>query len=140
MGAGCDSSYTPCLMRIPISVAVTLLPIDQLSRGVWAVMPSPYRSPMTRPFHVTTKAAVSSAAGSNAASTACFTLAASISGGSGAFGSTSPIGHGCVKGSGSLVFTSIGVKSTELFPTGSATHPWRPRYLAVSVTPFGSVT
>src|SRR6266481_4020676 len=58
IGAGCPSSYTPRLMRIPRSVAARLLPIDQLSSGVRAVMPSPYRSPMMRPFHVATKAAV----------------------------------------------------------------------------------
>src|SRR6058998_3007691 len=44
----------PCLMRMPMSVAVKLFPMDQLSRGVCAVIPSPYRSPMIRPFHVTT--------------------------------------------------------------------------------------
>ncbi len=64
-------------MRMPISVAVRLLPIDQLSSGVCMVMPSPYRSAMTRPFHVTTKAAVIDAAGSKAASTARLTLAMS---------------------------------------------------------------
>jgi hypothetical protein len=57
-------------MRIPISVAVRLLPMDQLSRGVRGVIPPPYRSPMILPFQVTTKAAVIAAAGSNAASTA----------------------------------------------------------------------
>src|SRR5713226_260222 len=117
-------------MRIPMSVAVTLLPIDQLSSAVCGVMPSPYRSPMIRPLHVATKAAVISAAGSNAASTACFTFAASTSFGSGSFGSTSPIGHGSVEASGSLLFTSIGVKFTEFFPTGSVTHgqvPGQPR-------------
>src|SRR5712692_2697581 len=60
-------------MRIPSSVAVTLLPIDQLSRGVRTVTPWPYRSPINRPLQVTTKAAVISADDSNAASTACFT-------------------------------------------------------------------
>src|SRR5437870_2830789 len=42
-------------------------------------MPSPYRSAMRRPLHVTTKAAVIPAAGSKAASTACLTLTASSS-------------------------------------------------------------
>ena len=46
-----------------MSVAVKLFPMDQLSSGVCTVMPSPYRSPMIRPFHVTTKAAVIPAAG-----------------------------------------------------------------------------
>ena len=50
---------------------------------------------------VTTKAAVIAAAGSNAAFIACLSFPASISAGSGSLGSTSPIGHGCVDGSGS---------------------------------------
>src|SRR6185436_20940066 len=100
IGAGCVSSYAPCLISTPIIVAVTLLPIDQLSSGVCAVMPAAYRSPIGRPFQVTTNAAVISSAGSNAASTACFTLAASSPGGSGSDGITSPIGQGCVEGSG----------------------------------------
>ena len=62
----------------------------------------------SRPFHVTTNAAVISAAGSNAASTACFTFAASSPAGSGSVGSTSPIGQGCVEGSGSALLTCIG--------------------------------
>ena len=127
-------------MRMPISAAVTLLPIDQLSSGVRAVMPSPYRSAMRCPLHVTTKAAVIAAADSKAASTACFTLAASSPAGSGFLGSTSPMGHGCVDGSGSWLLTWIGVKFTESLPTGSVTHPWSPRYRAVRLTPFGSVT
>ncbi len=98
MGAGCPSSYTPCLMRIPIIVAVTLLPIDQLSSGVCEVIPCAYRSPTKRPFQVTTNAAVISAGISNAASTACFTLFMSSCDGYGSFGSTSPIGHGCFDG------------------------------------------
>ena len=114
-------------MRTPISVAVTLLPIDQLSRGVCIVMPSPYRSPIRRPFHVTTKAAVIPAAGSKAASTACFTLAMSSAAGGGSLGSTSPVGHGCVAGSGSRLLTRIGRKLGESWPTGSVTHPWSPR-------------
>src|SRR5712691_1959526 len=36
---------------MPINVAVTLLPIDQLSSGVCIVIASPYRSPMRRPLH-----------------------------------------------------------------------------------------
>ena len=95
---------------------------------------------MSFPLHVTTKAAVISAAGSKAASKACVTFAASSSGGMGAFGSTSPIGHGCMDASGSVLLTSTGVKLTELFPTGNVTHPWLPTYLAVRVTPFGSLT
>jgi hypothetical protein len=41
IGAGCHSVYAPCRMSTPMSVAVTLLPIDQLSSGVLAVMPLP---------------------------------------------------------------------------------------------------
>src|SRR6266850_4462768 len=129
----------PCLTRTPINVAVRLLPIDQLSSGVCSVMPSPYRSAMRRPLHVTTKAAVIPAAGSKAASTACLTLTASSSGGSGSLGRTSPMGHACVEASGRWLLSLTGVKFTEVLPTGSVTHPWSPRYLAVRVTPFGSV-
>src|SRR6266403_5006854 len=129
----------PCLTRTPINVAVRLLPIDQLSSGVCSVMPSPYRSAMRRPLHVTTKAAVTPAAGSKAASTACLTLTASSSGGSGSLGRTSPMGHACVEASGRWLLSFTGVKFTEFLPTGSVTHPWSPRYMAVRVTPFGSV-
>ena len=41
IGAGCVSVYAPCLISTPIIVAVTLLPIDQLSSGVCVVMFSP---------------------------------------------------------------------------------------------------
>ena len=95
---------------------------------------------MSRPFQVTTNAAVSSAGFSNAASTACLIFAASSGAGSGSFGRMSPIGHGCVDGSGSLLLTCVGVKFTSFFPAGSVTQPWLPRYFAVSVTPFGIVT
>src|SRR5216683_34802 len=128
----------PCLTRTPSNVAVTLLPIDQLSSGVCAVMPSPYRSAMRRPLHDTTKAAVIPAAGSKAASTACFTLGASSSDGGGSLGRASPMGHSCLEGSGRRLLSLIGAKFTEFLPTGSVTHPWSPRYLAVRVTPFGS--
>ena len=127
-------------MRTPIKVAVTLFPIDQLSSAVRAVRPAAYRSPIRRPLHVTTKAAVISSGGPKAASTACCTWAMSSSGGAGAFGRMSPIGQACVDGSGSLFFTLIGVKLTVLFPAGSVTHPWLPRYFAVSVTPSRIVT
>src|SRR6266478_1394730 len=139
MGAGCDNSYTPCLIRIPSSVAVTLLPIDQPSRGVRAVKPSPYRSAISRPLQVTTNAAVIPSAGSKAAFTACVSFAGSISPGNGSSATTSPIGHRCVDGSGNSLLTDIGVKFTELLPMGSVTHPWLPRFLAVRVTPLGSV-
>ena len=122
-----------------MSVAVKLFPMDQLSSGVCAVMPSPYRSPMSRPFQVTTKAAVIEAAGSNAASKAALSLPWSISGGSGSLGRTSPIGHRCVEAFGSRLLTLVGLKNTEFWPTGSVTHPWLPRYFAVRVTPFGKV-
>src|SRR5262245_60381513 len=78
--------------------------------------------------------------GSNAASIACLSLVASISGGNGSSDSTSPIGHGWVEGSGSRLATFAGVKFTDVWPTGSVTQPWLPKYLAVRVTPFGSVT
>ena len=80
------------------------------------------------------------ASGSNAASTACFNLAASSSAGSGSPGSTSPIGQGCDEGSGRALFTCTGVKYTVFRPAGRVTHPWLPRYCAVRVTPFGIVT
>src|SRR6267378_5997757 len=126
-------------MRTPISVAVRLLPIDQLSSGVCRLMPSPYLSAMMRPFHVTTNAAVTSAADAKAASAACFTLGASSSAGCGSLDRTSPMGHGRVEASGRRLLSLTGVKFTEFLPTGSVTHPWSPRYMAVRVTPFGSV-
>src|SRR5215813_4477721 len=95
---------------------------------------------MRRPRQVTTKAAVMLADGSNAASIACLSLVASISGGNGSSDSTSPIGHAWVEGSGSQLATFAGVKFTDLWPTGSVTQPWLPRYLAVRVTPLGNVT
>src|SRR5256885_17200964 len=61
---------------MPINVAVTLLPIDQLSSGVCIVIASPYRSPMRRPLHVTTKAAVIPESGSKAPPMACLSVAA----------------------------------------------------------------
>ena len=109
-------------MRIPISVPLRLFPIDQLSSGVAGVMCSPYRSAMICPLYVTTNAAVMPA-GSKAASTACCSLALSIPAGRSPFGTTSPIGHGCVFGSGRALFTIDGVKNTSVFPTGSVTHP-----------------
>src|SRR4029453_16449807 len=72
-----------------MSVATTLLPIDQLSSGVVGVMFGPYRSATSRPFHVTTNAAVSDA-GSKAASTARLSVSASSPGDSGPVRSTSP--------------------------------------------------
>src|SRR5260370_14936190 len=105
-------------MSTPIRVAVKLLPIDQLSRGVLAVMPSPYRSPMSRPFHVTTKAAVIEAAGSNAASKAALSLACSIFGGSGSLGRTTPIGHRCVEASGSRLLTLVGFCLSACYSKG----------------------
>src|SRR6266571_958099 len=95
---------------------------------------------MSRPFHVTTNAAVIPEGGSNAASTACLTLVPFISGGRGSLGSTSPIGHGCVEASGSLLLTPTGLKYTESLPVGSVTQPWSPRYLATRFTPLGSET
>ena len=78
---------------------------------------------MRRPLHVTTKAAVIPSGGSKAASTACFTLAASSSAGSGSLGNTSPMGHGCVDGSGSCLLTVMGVKLTAFFPIGKRHTP-----------------
>jgi hypothetical protein len=49
------------------------------------------------------------------------------------------MGHGWVDASGKALLTATGVKFTELFPLGSVTQPWLPRYFAVRVTPFGSV-
>ena len=87
-------------------------------------MPSPYRSPITRPFHVTTRAAVIAAAGSKAASTARFTVAMSSAAGIGSSaGSTSPIGHGCVAASGSVLATRTGVKAGASWPRGSVRQP-----------------
>ena len=89
---------------------------------------------------MTTKAAVKASDGSKAASTAALSFAASISPGSERFGSTSPMGQGKVSAFGNLLFTTTGVKWSANSPGGSVTQPWLPRYLAVRVTPFGSVT
>ena len=78
---------------------------------------------MSRPFQITTNAAVLPSGGSNAASTASLTFAMLSWGGSGSFGSTSPIGQACVEAPGKLVFSLMGWKSTEALPTGSVTHP-----------------
>ena len=54
---------------------------------------------------------------------AAVSLAELISGGSGSFGSMSPIGQGWVAGSGNRLLTATGVKLTSLFPVCSVTHP-----------------
>src|SRR5438876_10885483 len=94
---------------------------------------------MSRPHQVTTNAAVKESAVSNAALTACLSFVSSISFGSGCVGSTFPMGHGWVDASGNALLTARGVKFTEVFPTGSVTQPWLPRYFAVRATPFGKV-
>src|SRR6516164_5385701 len=73
---------------------------------------------MMRPFQVAMKAAVIASGGSKAALTAALSFAASISAGSGPFGSTSPIGQGSVVESGNWLFTATGVKWTMLSPGG----------------------
>src|SRR6059058_4874538 len=98
-------------MRMPRSAAVRLFPIDQLSRCGSAVIPAPYRSPMIRPFHVTTKAAVIAAAGWNAVSTAARIAAVSGSGASGSVGRRPPIGH-------AWVATVLPEPSTQAWPMG----------------------
>src|SRR3954469_24634834 len=95
---------------------------------------------MSRPFHVTTNAAVIAAAGSNAASIAWLTFAMSRPAGGASAGRTSPAGHGWVEGSGNPRLTDTGLNSGESLPAGSVTQPWSPRYRAVRLTPFGSVT
>src|SRR5256885_14164936 len=103
---------------MPRSAAVRLFPIDQLSRGVRAVIPAPYRSPMIRPFHVTTKAAVIAAAGWNAVSTAARIAAVSSAGANGSVGRRSPIGHAWVDGSGRMLGTRIGLELSKLRASG----------------------
>src|SRR6266481_5713037 len=95
---------------------------------------------MSRPFHVTTNAAVNPSAGWNAAFTAALSFSASISVGSGSCGSMSPIGHSWVAGSGNRLLTATGLNFMALSPIGSVTQPWLPRYVAVRVTPLGSLT
>src|SRR5204862_6861449 len=99
---------------MPRSAAVRLLPMDQLSKGVRAVIPAPYRSPIILPFHVTTKAAVIAAPGWNAVSTAARIAAVSSSGANGSVGSRSPIGHAWVAGSGRPLATGIGLRLGEV--------------------------
>ena len=50
------------------------------------------------------------------------------------------MGHSWVAGSGNRLLTATGLKFTALSPIGSVTQPWLPRYLAVRVTPLGSMT
>src|SRR5437764_1387040 len=88
---------------MPRSAAVRLFPMDQLSRGVPAVIPAPYRSPIILPFHVTTKAAVIAAAGWNAVSTAARIAAVSSSGASARAISESRRGFDCCAAAGTLV-------------------------------------
>src|ERR1700694_2283523 len=95
---------------------------------------------MIRPFQVTTYAAVIAPAGSNAASTACLSLAASIEGGSGSAGTKSPIGHFNVDAGGSALRISTGEKWKDVAPSGSVAHPWLPRNRAVRVRPLGIET
>src|SRR6516165_3676473 len=94
---------------------------------------------MSRPRQVTTKAAVNESGVSNAALTAWLSFVSSTSFGSACAGRAFPMGHGSVDASGNLLVTVRGVKFTEVFPTGSVTQPWLPRYLAVRVMPFGIV-
>ena len=103
------------------------------------VMPSPYRSPMIRPFQVTTNAAVIPSVGSNATSMARPSFFVSSPGGSGSSDRTSPMGHGWREGSGNVLAISTGMKNTSSSPIGRVTHPWSPLSLAVRMTPFGSV-
>ena len=139
IGAGWSSVYTPCLMRMPSSVPERLFPMDQLSSGVVIVMFAPYRSAMILPLYVTTKAAVIPA-GSNAASSAASTLALSTPAGHGSFDGLSPIGHASDAAGGSALFTTSGLNSGSVFPTGSATQPWLSICFASRTVPFGIVT
>ena len=92
---------------------------------------------MMRPLYATTNAAVRRSGGSKAASMLAASLTASISGGNGASGRRSPIGQGCVAGSGSDEVTFTGVKNTERAPRGNAMQPWSPKRFALRLTPFG---
>ena len=94
---------------------------------------------MMRPWWVTTNAAVIPSAGSNAASTACATLAASTPSVRGAIGTASPIGHVRVQGSGKVLGMSTGSKNTSSASMGRATQPWSPLNFAVRTTPSGRV-
>lgn len=79
-----------------------------------------------RPLYTTTNAAVYPSGFANAASTARPSFTVSISAGRGALGSTSPIGHGIVDASGSVVVTRTGVKNSESRPGWWMMHPWSP--------------
>src|SRR5258705_3712722 len=52
----------------------------------------------------------------------------------------SPIGDSWVAGSGNRLLTATGLTFMALSPIGSVTQPWLPRYVAVRVTPLGSLT
>ena len=66
-------------------------------------------------------------------------LAASMPAGSGAPGSTSPIGQGVVLASGRFGVTATGVKNGSSRPRGSAIQPCEPKRRATTVIAFGSV-
>ena len=55
-------------------------------------------------------------------------------------GSRSPIGQGCVFGSGRALFTIEGLKNTSVLPIGSVMHPWLPTCFATRTVPLGIVT
>src|SRR5262249_10761871 len=139
IGAASSGVYAPCWISTPISVAVRLLPIDQLSSGVVIVMLGPYRSAMIRPLYVTRNAAVIPA-GPTAAWTAWRTFAWPTLAGLGPFIGASPIGHGCFFASGSALFTTMGVKCTSVSPILSATQPWLPTCFATRTVPLGIFT
>lgn len=104
---------TPIWMSRPISVPVTLFPIDQLSSGVWMPIPGAYRSPMMRPLYVTTTASVIASGSPNASVIACAASARSTPSGQGTSGRISPIGHGVVAAGGRFAVTTDGSKNTE---------------------------
>ena len=52
----------------------------------------------------------------------------------------SPIGQGVLPAGGSVEETVVGLKKTESWPIGRATHPWPPYRLATRVTPLVSVS
>ena len=94
---------------------------------------------MMRPWWVTTNAAVIPSAGSNAASTACATFAASTPSARGTTGTASPMGHIWVQGSGRVLGMSTGSKKTSSASIGRVTQPWSPLNFAVRTTPSGRV-
>ena len=130
-------------MRTPISVAVRLLPIDQLSSGVCAVMPVAVALGDEPPLPGHDEGRGHRRRRLEGRVDRLLHLApCRAPAGSGSVGSTSPIGHGCVDGVGQRALRRLtGVKLTASLPDRQRDASLARRGTArCASTPFGSVT